>query len=147
MATIRQVYKNIHAVKFDRVVKETILQHKTNMVDLNRDQMLDGYNKNLQRIGAYASEQYEREKRSMNPSASGWVDLKYTGEFQSKMDLRMPNNREYELFSKDSKNNDLVEKYGENIFGLSSKSREELIEEYGFRTSLVNNYKKAAKLI
>jgi len=147
MATIRQVYKNIHAVKFKKVVRETILKHQTNMADLNRDQMTRGYNRFEERIGIYRSDQYENEKRKKNPIAGGWVDLKDTGEFQSKIVLRLLNKDEYEFFSKDRKNSILVEKYGNDIFGLSKKSREELIEQDGFRTSLVKNYKQATKLI
>jgi NAD+--asparagine ADP-ribosyltransferase len=53
----------------------------------------------------------------------------------------------FTFYSKDKKNKDLVETWGSNIFGLSTKSREDLIDEYGFKKSLVTNYKKAAKLI
>jgi|688.fasta_scaffold86779_4 hypothetical protein len=147
MATIRQVYKNIHAVKFPKIVRETIIQHKTNMEDLNREQMVRGYDRDDERIGAYASEQYENEKRRMNPAASGWVDLKYTGSFHNLLTMKLLKDNIFTFYSKDKKNKDLVETWGANIFGLSTKSREDLIDEYGFKKSLVTNYKKAAKLI
>jgi hypothetical protein len=101
MATIRQVYKNIHAVKFPKIVRETIIQHKTNMEDLNREQMVRGYDRDDERIGAYASEQYENEKRRMNPAASGWVDLKYTGSFHNLLTMKLLKDNIFTFYSKD----------------------------------------------
>lgn len=77
-------------------------------------------------IGLYASEEYAREKYQQNTSAGfGNVDLTLTGSLWKGIQISGFNN-EYEIFSKDSKYEEIVDKYGEYNFNISDSEKKQL---------------------
>ena len=52
------------------------------------------------------------------------VDLLLTGNFQKEMILET-DDRDYQILSTDDKTDDLVSKYGENIFGIAPENKTE----------------------
>lgn len=84
-------------------------------IRLNQDQLERGYDSMAERLKPYASSSYARYKKTLNPR--GVTDLKLTGRFWSNMYLDT-NKFPAHIDSRDSKRNDLVSKYGSNIFGL-----------------------------
>lgn len=77
-------------------------------------------------IGLYRSESYANEKYNQNSSAGfGNVDLTLTGAL-GKGIVISGFNKEYEVFSTDSKYNDIVEKYGDWNFNITEEQKTEL---------------------
>jgi hypothetical protein len=79
-------------------------------------------------IGLYAGEDYAREKFSKNSSAGfGNVDLTLTGSLWKGIQISGFKN-EYEVFSKDSKYDEIVDKYGEYNFNISEDEKKILFD-------------------
>ena len=79
-------------------------------------------------IGLYASEEYAREKFSESSSAGfGNVDLTLTGSLWKGIQISGFND-EYEVFSKDSKYEEIVDKYGEYNFNISEPEKKILFD-------------------
>ena len=159
MATIRQVYKNIHAVKFDRVVEETIKSCEDEIIRLNVDQMQDGKGKDDADLKHTDSKKYrgvykpltqeiaETDPTVLPKRAGELYNFGWTGAFLSNFEVKV-DNKEYEIFSTGTGGGDKAEFFRgfRNLFGLNKKSRTLLVENT-LQSKLVNNYKKAAKLI
>jgi hypothetical protein len=87
------------------------------IVELNREQMQIGQNAKGEKIGFLRSLSYAQAKIDQGGMAPFRVpDLLNTGAFQSRMFLEVQSD-EYFIGSTDSKEPDLVDKYGK-IFGL-----------------------------
>lgn len=87
-------------------------------------QMKAGKNADGKIIGKYKSDKYAAKKHAMNPlPGEGNVDLILTGKFSSEI-FAQSDGGVMEIASNDSKSSDLESKYGETIFGLSSKFKE-----------------------
>lgn len=104
---------------FWRIGMDVLAQTSDAYLDQQRDQMKHGLKADGTRIGVYASDAYEREKRAMNPLADGYVDLEYEGDFKLELTLRPLNTKRYTVYSQDWKNAELITKYGAGIFLLS----------------------------
>jgi len=78
------------------------------------------------RLLRYRSKAYEMYKSRKNPIAGGAVDLIDTGDFIDAMYLLKPRGNKYLFGNRDAKKKMLVEKYGNDIFGLS----EDLFEKF-----------------
>jgi len=95
------------------------------LVQINRRQMQVGKNAEGQAIGAYRSASYAKFKKQMGSKAPyRVVDLLLTGNFQKEMILET-DDRDYQILSTDDKTDDLVSKYGENIFGIAPENKTE----------------------
>lgn len=107
--------------------KAIVLAHSDEIVQLNRSQMYFGLNGNAEKIGYYKDRYYAQKKHSINP-APGYnvVDLRYTGDFYRKMELKL-NGDGFILTSSDKKAEALAEKYGNIIFKLGPSARNEVI--------------------
>lgn len=130
MATIDQLIKRAKSLKFREIIRESVEETRSEIVQAQRDQMLHGLKSDGKKIGKYKNPDYARKKYQMNQLAGmGNVDLKYTGEFQSEafVDTR---NDSVVFGSADNvpvdtgdgtmgKTDKLVEQYGGDIFGLS----------------------------
>ena len=99
------------------------------LADRQRDQMLEGKNKKGARIGRYRSGAYARMKEVMNPLPGfGVPDLRLTGEFFKQIYVDIRDNTVI-VDSTDEKTQSLVNKYGEEIFGLSKNTKSEFIKK------------------
>ena len=79
-------------------------------------------------IGKYKNAKYAQMKFAMSSLAGyGNVDLKLTGDFQSEIFVDVRNDI-FVISSADSKDNDLTQKYGDNIWGLDDDKTNQLIE-------------------
>jgi hypothetical protein len=76
-------------------------------------------------LGGYRSAEYESLKASMNPILGGLVDLNFTGAFYRGFRLLTVDENIFEIDSTDSKSEQLENKYGEAIFGLTEDSLSE----------------------
>lgn len=103
--------------------------------------MLFGERSDGKKIGKYKSVPYAVRKQAMNPLAGfKIVDLRLSGEFHGGIfaDVR----EDKVVFdSLDSKTEDLVDKYGEKIFGLNQKNASEYSTNY-LAPVAVTNFKK-----
>lgn len=118
MATIDQLITNVQQLNFITIIEESIDQTKEQYKELQRDQMLSGEGKNG-KIGKYQSKSYASKKEQINPKPGfGNVDLKLTGSFQNEIFVDVRTNSVV-VDSADAKSGKLIEKYGDNIFGLN----------------------------
>jgi len=122
MATIQEAYEYWLelSTKFDTVIDDSIKDNEELIIKEQVDQMRHGQDAEGNVIGIYRSWAYALFKEEMGlqePAPSGVVNLYLTGDFtrgielQYSKDFVMPN-------STDKKNNMLIEKYGDKIFGL-----------------------------
>jgi hypothetical protein len=91
-------------------------------------------------IGLYASKEYARDKFRENSSAGfGNVDLTLTGSLWKGIQISGFND-EYEVFSKDSKYDEIVDKYGEYNFNISETEKKILFDRIlvNILTSVMN---------
>jgi hypothetical protein len=91
-------------------------------------------------IGLYASEEYARDKfRESSSAGFGNVDLTLTGSLWKGIQISGFND-EYEVFSKDSKYDEIVDKYGEYNFNISETEKKILFDRIlvNILTSVMN---------
>ncbi|MHB9057111.1 MAG: hypothetical protein ACYC2P_13355 [Paludibacteraceae bacterium] len=95
-------------------------------IELNRQQLYDrSEDKNSMALSLYKWQSYATFKNQMNPKPGlGRPDLFLTGSFQEKMFMEVEKET-FNISSKDGKTFDLVKQYGDDIFGLSIKSKSE----------------------
>jgi hypothetical protein len=158
MATIRQVYKNIHAVKFDKVVEDTLKNEEDAIIKLNANQLQGGQgsddkelkNRDKKYTGVYKplTQEIAEIYNPLLPKRAGELyNFVWTGDFLANLQLEVKksNIKIYSTGTGSGSKADFFRGYT-NLYGLNKKSREQFIENV-FRSKLVTNYKKAAKLI
>lgn len=102
------------------VAGEAMLDNTREIVQLNKDQLLDGQKSDQSQIGVYRP--FTIESRSKKNLQTDYIDLRDTGAFQSRFEIRV-NGNVYEITSTDSKNDMLVGNYGIEIFGLNPENK------------------------
>lgn len=129
---IDDMINNVKGLNFKEILKDSFIDTESDAIRLQREQMLRGENSEGNKIGKYVNKTYSKKKAAMNPLAgAGNVDLKLTGEMQSKITFEVKD-EEVVFFSADNTLTDmgdgkvefLVSFYGEVIFGLNLKSRQ-----------------------
>lgn len=136
MGTIFSVRDNIKKLDLAKEGMFTVVEFKDEILALNKEQMLEGVNKQGTDIKPEYSPSTLSSKKKLG--RSGKVDLWDKGDFHSSMELKVVSKLSYIIDSSDWKNARLVKKYGSSIpfFGLNPTSREELIRG-GFESSLI----------
>lgn len=81
-----------------------------------------GENPDKSRIGYYRSPAYRSFKRTLNPLASGTVDLILTGQFTRGLFVDKRGNGRFLFDSTDDKTDDLIGKYGLDIMGINQET-------------------------
>jgi hypothetical protein len=123
MASIQEVYDlwSVLEKDFDSIIENSIKENEEIIISSQVDQMRHGQNSEGNQIGLYHSLAYEQMKDVMGlqePAPPGVVNLYLTGAFtkgiklEYSKDFIMPN-------SIDDKNDKLIGKYGEMIYGLT----------------------------
>lgn len=114
---------------------KVVVKNQNFLVNLNREQLLNGINAKGGSLGRYQSKSYAKFKRTLNPK--GVVDLKLTGRFQSAMFVK---NSRWPLLidSHDVKTPKLVAKY-KNIFGVTPQNEKRFFKKI---TSDIRTYYK-----
>ena len=113
--------------KVDDGLLRIVRDHKSQLIDLNTNQLMHGQNAEGGVLGTYRSEPYARFKQSLNPLAGGKVDVRLSGDFQDSFFLeaeKFP----VSTFATDNKTAKLTSHY-EGIFGFTQKSKDEIVED------------------
>jgi hypothetical protein len=124
MITVQQLRDRIQQVSVPRIVEYSAEEQREGLADINREQLLQGIESSGNKISPeYASKSYARRKQSMNSAPGlGTPDLKLTGEFHRQLIAKV-SEEEIVFSSRDEKNDRLVSKYGEDIFGFTDDGR------------------------
>ena len=128
--TLSVIRNNLKSIEFNKIIQEGIFETKNEIVEYQKGQMLRGLKSTGAIIGKYKNKDYAIKKANMNPLAGiNNVDLRLTGEFQRNIKLKFFSSS-FEIFSTDWKFEELSNKYGNEIFGLSVPYRAEYSELY-----------------
>lgn len=145
MATIGELNDIWQKLDIYKVIGEIIVENKDLIVDLNKEQLLDGFNADGNRLQSYRNKYYARRKFKQNPKpGEGNPDLFLTGRFFEGFKLELSGDRSFDLFSIDSKYKELTAKYP-GVFGLRITKKQEL-QDAGFTADIQKNLKKEVKL-
>lgn len=111
-------------------IRELIVQNEDYIISLNKDQLNDeGINSQGIEIASYAPYTPATVARKIKKHQPyDRVTLRDTGRFQRGFHLVMTP-KTFRITSSDKKTEDLVDKYGPYIFGLTSENRNRLIRE------------------
>jgi hypothetical protein len=141
--TIHEMRRRVKAVNLNKIGASIVVDHKEDVVQKNREQLLRGEDKTESKLNPkYANKSYSRRKNQRNPFAGlGTPDLYDTGSFQESFKLRMDSEKKYTIFATDEKTSRLIKKYGKNILGIAPKSNEEMRREF-FMPELRNGVAK-----
>jgi hypothetical protein len=125
--TIQELKRRWSKIDVKRAAISIVSERKEDIIDKNREQLMDGFDKEKKRLKKYASAAYAAKKNKRNPSP-GYLnpDLYDKGGFQNSMKLNIQSTNIYEITSTDSKTPDLKEKYGATIFGLTTDNKEDV---------------------
>ena len=149
MATIAAVRANIEKLNLAREGMAVIVDMKPDILQLNKDQLLEGRVKDGGKFQErYQSQSYAEYKHRRNPiPGKGVPDLYNTGAFFDGFRLDVLSEMEYRINSSDSKTAMLLKKYGRvvSFFGLNADSREDLIKN-GYFDELMDRVRKVTKL-
>lgn len=124
MSTILSMLQKVKSVDLETQVPIIIEQTKETAINLNRLQLYNmSEDKNNMSLLMYRSPSYAEYKNKKNPiPGKGHPDLFLTGSFQNKMFMKVEKET-FEISSSDYKTFDLIKHYGDDIFGLSIKSK------------------------
>jgi hypothetical protein len=123
MVTVLDALENLNKVDLKQLTGQALEQKKEEILDLNREQMQHGVLSTGSAIKPDYSPFTINEKMKKG-QPFGNVTLKDTGAFQNGMDLKTEGEK-YRITSLDSKTPDLMQKYSENIFGLTESGQKE----------------------
>lgn len=127
---INKLIENMMNLDVKATVADAVDATKTEIVAYQQGQMLRGKDRFGGQIGKYKNPDYARRKANQNPLAGyGNVDLRDKGPFQQNIKV-VTFIDSVQIFSTDEKNEDLTEKYGEKIFGLSPEFAGEYAQLY-----------------
>ena len=118
-----KVLKGALFAAFEKVLKD----NKEQIIDFNLSQLYDdGQDGNGQMVKPYYTS-FTVMIKSYKGQRTDHVTLKDTGEFYRSFNIRFSSSS-FELFATDGLTDDLVAKYGKNIFGLNENSLKDLQE-------------------
>lgn len=120
------------------IIQEEMRDQKEFIIALNQEQLERGKNADETPIEPLYAPSTVRIKKKKGQQ-SRWVTLEDTGKFRRGMDAFFTKDK-MTLFSRDSKNDKLVEKYGRRFFGVAPSSRSELKEK--LRPFFINRVRK-----
>lgn len=104
----------------EKMILSIIKINEEALLNVNRAQLLSGYDADGNRLKRYRNRKYAALKRQMNPR--GVTDLRLTGSLYAKMFI-VTDKFPILFGSKDSKSFELQAKYG-NIFGIQDDNKE-----------------------
>ncbi len=135
MGYLNNLKRKLEALEATAIASDVLAQNEQEIEQAQREQMLRGENNEGGVIGYYRNPSYADIKYRMNPGALGTVDLKLTGEFQSKITASIIGG-ELVIDSFSANTEEIREAYPK-AFGLNAESKEQLITEH-----LKGDYKK-----
>lgn len=122
VAELKKRFSKISVAQMDKEILGVVKKHQQYIIDLNHLQLLFNKGSDDKSLGIYASESYATFKEELNPLAQGGVDLKLTGAFH---DSFYTDTKKFpvKVNARDRKRNELVSKYGEHIFNLTTANK------------------------
>lgn len=127
MTTPKGMLERLQSLDVDRAIKMTLGLTRQLIIDKNQDQLMQGIRSDGTNITP-AYTYFTREKKKEKGRDPDIVTLYDTGDFFREMFIDIGSDV-IEIDSMDSKSNDLQEKYGEKVFGLTPISKDEYVEE------------------
>lgn len=122
-----EIINKIRNYPKDQFVREAVNENEAFAEDLNIDQMEQGINARNQPITpAYTA--LTRRIKAAKGQPTNRVTLRDTGDFHRAIFIQQQSDG-FEFDSQDFKSNDLQEKYGVDIFGLTDENEIKLSEE------------------
>lgn len=147
MATFAYMYARFEACNINKIAMNTLEQKQRDVVSLNVEQMMDGYDKNGRVIGEYKNESYRRKKNRMNPRPGfGFADLKLTGKYHESLKLEIESDKKYKIFATDTKAPKIEAMFGKSMYGLDNKSKSILLDNSGYRKLFFENLRRELNL-
>jgi hypothetical protein len=134
MASINQFADRLKSLSIINESRTALEDNKPLIKDLNRERMLEG-----RKTDGNFLPNYSRTSQVVYGYPNEPIKLKDTGAFQSAITVEIEQEKII-TGSSDDKTGMLVERYGDNIFGLGTQDKVELIVP--LRKSLVGNIKK-----
>jgi hypothetical protein len=119
---VEEYIAHLRKVNTEEVILEVLRDQQHTILDLNIEQQMGGLNSAGEILGTYAEGPYKVFKESLNPAADGNVDLRLTGSFHNSFYIEAERFPVY-IRARDSKEPKLVERYGEEIFGLTEENK------------------------
>lgn len=107
----------------EKLVLDILQESEKEVVELNKEQLLQGEDSKGSFLKEYASGSYADYKQKLNPL--GVTDLRLHGDFYEGFFLKADKFPAY-IFSKDEKTRKLAGQYGTNIFGLNKENLDEV---------------------
>ncbi len=125
MTTIHAMLKRVKSVDLIELASDIVENKPQVIIDMNKDNLVHGIKKDGTQIGKYKDQgYYSRKKFAMNSKAGfGNVDLINKRAFVGGMFLKMFSSGVFDIRSRDSKSDELMTKYGDDIFGLTSDNK------------------------
>ena len=144
--TIHELQRRWKQIDLKKAAASIVAEHKKDIADLNREQLMDGVNKEGKKLRKYRSPKYAARKNRMNPIPGlGNPDLYLTGRFQEAMNVKLNSKTSFEIYSTDSKAPKLTKQYGKEIFGLTEQSKDTAAHEI-VNPGLIQYIKDVTKL-
>ena len=125
--TLKEFYISLKAIDIQTIIEDAVWENKDYIVELNQSQLHQGLTSKGTAIHPlYRSKTYAEYKASLSTyDAPNWTpDLFLTGAFYKSFGLEIGNG-EYDIYSNDSKADDLTKKYAD-ILGLTSENLEKV---------------------
>jgi hypothetical protein len=118
---VRDLIKRLKGISIEEqgeALAEIINRNQAIILDLNKQQLMEGIDSKGRSLGEYANEAYAKMKMAFNPM--GVVDLRLVGDFHDNFFLasELP----IQIWSYDEKTDWLVKKYGRDLFGTTEKN-------------------------
>jgi hypothetical protein len=130
MSTIREMAERFNQFDLIETGMKILEAESDPLLELNKEQLKQGYDKNGNRLDAYKSDTYANSKNIQNPEAGyGNPDLNRTGEFWKGFKFKVLSKRKFEHTSTDEKTPQLIGKYGQSIMGTSKENTDYYVKK------------------
>ena len=128
MLTISALKSKFETLDTNKIIQESLVETMPDFENANRDQLRGGINNKGESISPrYKTQSYADFKQGLNElPGNGVPDLFVTGAFYAGINAE-PGNDAIEIFSKDSKDPELENKYPD-IFGLGNNFKNEYLQ-------------------
>lgn len=123
MATILTVLRRVEAVDTDKICVESVQESKEVLADLNAEQINSGIRSDGTLMPDYSFRSVFQYGKQPGP-----IRLRETGAWQAGLYVKVEGNKVV-FGSSDSKDQQLVDRYGPEIEGLSEKFKAEAMRE------------------
>ena len=127
LSVLENLKDKIENLPIKQFLGEAVEENEAFITDLNAEQMYKGQRAD----GSEIEPEYKnltRQIKQMKGQPFDRVTLRDTGSFQRKIEIETDRDG-FDIFSTDHKEKDLKEKYGNEIFGLTKESKQELKDE------------------